>query len=166
MRRFPLALSASALLCLATSAHAAVTPAELAQRRTVSDYLTARAAAGDLGVSVADVADLAVTDQYRTEHNGVSHLYLRQKIEGLEVDGTEYGVHLDRRGQVFYTAGSFVDRLAERAAESIRTPFLTADEAVVAAAGALGLGEVDGLDLVSSDPEARDQRAVFANRAL
>src|SRR5262245_61436219 len=41
--------------------------------------------AAGLGLSQADLADIVVKDQYVTKHNGVAHLYLRQRHHGIEV---------------------------------------------------------------------------------
>jgi hypothetical protein len=36
-----------------------------------------------LGLGSGDVADLAVTSAYRSAHNGVTHVYLRQRHRGI-----------------------------------------------------------------------------------
>ncbi len=159
--------TAAVLLCAtATGAFAAQAGSDAAARRIALDYLGARASSGALGAQPADLADLAVTDQYQTRHNGVTHLYLRQRIHGLEVDGTEYGVHLDRHGRVLFADGSFVRDLAQRADAAGEKPRINADAAVIAAAARLGLGAVDALDLVEAELGAVDQRALFANPAV
>ncbi|MGH3113623.1 MAG: hypothetical protein ACRDOP_09160, partial [Gaiellaceae bacterium] len=40
--------------------------------------------AAKLGVTRADVADLAVTSAYRSRHNGVTHVNLNQRYRDLE----------------------------------------------------------------------------------
>lgn len=151
---------------VASMAAAAAAPAPDAARAAALGYLEQQATAGTLGAASADLADLAVTDQYQTRHNGVTHVYLRQRVNGLEVDGSEYGVHVDRNGKVFFAAGSFVPDLARRAEETWSRPSIAADEAVIAAADQLGMPAVTGLDLVSSDAGAIDQKAVFSNPAV
>lgn len=42
---------------------------------------------GEFGVSGADVADLAVASSYRSSHNGVTHVNVNQRLDGLEVFG-------------------------------------------------------------------------------
>ncbi|NJN53745.1 MAG: hypothetical protein HC804_02675 [Anaerolineae bacterium] len=39
-----------------------------------------------LGVTTADVADLVVTDQYVSQHSGVTHIYLQQQVDGIRVE--------------------------------------------------------------------------------
>ncbi|HYN39645.1 MAG TPA: M36 family metallopeptidase, partial [Rhodospirillales bacterium] len=158
---------AALLLCASTAtaaaaavARAADTNAEARSRALVAADLAARA--GELGLLADDVADFAVTDLYASRHNGLTHVYLRQRVNGLEVAGSEMNYSLKRSGEVFTRVGTFVPNVAARAAETAREPTLTADEAVLAAASALGLAEVDRLDLLSS-PGGADRAAVLAN---
>src|SRR5690606_4093022 len=64
-------------------------------------------------------------------------------------------------GRVFHVTGRPIAQLAERATASPRFPLLTADEAVAAAARALGIAHSVGLDLVEPGAGA-DQRTVFS----
>src|SRR5687768_16986501 len=47
------------------------------------DYLRARKA--DWGLSDADLEGYEVTDRYVSEHNKVTHIYLRQRLNGIPV---------------------------------------------------------------------------------
>jgi hypothetical protein len=118
-----------------------------------------------LGLTAADIADVAVTDVVPTRHDGVTHVYLRQRLQGLEIDGAELGIHVDRRGRVFHVAGGFVRAAAALAARLPSFPRLAPEEAVDAAARALGLGRVDRLDLVGAGAGG-DRFVEFANEAL
>jgi hypothetical protein len=164
---------AAAGLCLAfaVSASAATgtdfyrtAPSGAPPRAIALGYLSD--AAADFGVAAPDVANLSVVREFLTRHNGVTHLALRQTANGLEIDGTEYKIAVDRFGRVFHPAGRLLAGVEGRAAAALRTPGLSADEAVIAAAERLGFAAVDGLDIVSSDRSAVDQRVVFANRAV
>lgn len=123
-------------------------------------YLFAHA--GELGLATADLAELRVTDEVPTRHNGATHVYLRQKVHGLEIRGAEMGFHFDRAGRLFHRTGDFVPAVLARAAETARFPSLAPEEAVEAAALHVGLGPVDHLDLVDSF----DGTAVFANERV
>ena len=103
-------------------------------------YVDANAA--DLGVTRADVADLFVTSSYRSSHNGVTHVNLNQRFQGLEVFGGHATVNVAAGGKVVFAAGSFVNGL--RAATSADSD-TGATEAVEAAADALDLAEPTGL---------------------
>src|SRR5687768_9244896 len=74
---------AAALLAASIPASAAVT-ADEALTRALGHV---RANPSSLGVGAADVADLAVTSNYASGHNGVTHVNLNQRYQGLEVFG-------------------------------------------------------------------------------
>jgi uncharacterized repeat protein (TIGR01451 family) len=73
------------------------------------DYL--RAHAGELGLSPDDLADVVVTDRYVSRHNGVTHLYLRQRLDGLEVANSSLNINLTADGQVINVGNRFVANL-------------------------------------------------------
>lgn len=86
------ALTACACLQAATP-----DPVSLARDAVAQKALTA-------GLNADDVENLEVTDHYRSRHNGVRHVYLRQIVRGLPVvndtananiapDGRVFGVH-------------------------------------------------------------------------
>ena len=92
-----------------------------------------------LGLTEQDLADPLVTDAYTDAYNGVSHVYLRQRYQGLEVLGAEMGLHFDRQGQLIQQSGTFVPRLAAAVGGVGTAPTLTAIAATGTAARALGL---------------------------
>lgn len=81
-----------------------------------------------------DVASAVVTDEYVSQHNGVTHVYLRQRAGGLEVLGADATVNV-RDGAVLHTDHRMIDGLAD-AVSGARA--LSGPEAV--AAGALAVG--------------------------
>jgi extracellular elastinolytic metalloproteinase len=139
-------------------------PSPAPARAIALDYLVG--AAQDLGVAPADVAAMAVVRQFVSRHNGLTHLALRQTARGIEIDGTDYKIAVDRYGRVFHPAGRLLAGVAGRAGSALAAPRITADEAVVAAAAQLGHPEVDGLDLLFFDRGAVDQRTRFASGAV
>ena len=154
--------AAAVLLCAATTpASAAQAPADRERARQLAAAdLSAQAA--QLGLAAADVADFAVTDVVPTRHNGLTHVYLRQRANGLEILGAEMNLSFKRNGQTFTRVGGFVPNVAARAGEAGSEPGLSVDEAITAAASALGLGEVYRLDLVAA-PAGVDRATVMAN---
>lgn len=135
------------------------TARERAQKLAAADLA---AQASQLGLLAADVTDFAVTDVVPTRHNGLTHVYLRQRVNGLEVLGAEMNLSFKRDGRTFTRVGGFVPAVAARAAEAGASPRLSADEAIAAAASALGLAEVYRLDLLSSST-ATDRAVVMSN---
>ena len=92
---------------------------------------------GELGLTRDDLADVVVTDAYTSEHNGVSHVYLRQRYQGVEVYGANINVNVARDGSVLSFGSDFVPRLASSVNRT--EPVLDAPAAARAAAAAVGL---------------------------
>ena len=61
-----------------------------------------------------DILGCKVNDSYRTPHNGAAHVYLKQRYAGFEVHNAIIGVHMDEKGEVFYTTSSFVADLGSK----------------------------------------------------
>ena len=78
-----------------------------------------------------DLAEVRVTDEYTSDHNGVTHVYLRQQLDGEDVVGADATANV-RNGIVIYGVARFIHDLASNASGSQQiTP-----EAAVAAATA------------------------------
>lgn len=93
--------------------------------------------AASFGVTAADVEDLAVTDAYRSAHNGVTHVYLRQRLNRLDVlDGT-MTVGVGRDGKVFHTGSRLIGDLAASAAGAVALSPTQAFASAVAQLGAV-----------------------------
>ena len=99
------------------------------------DYLDAHA--GDLGLTRNDLRLAEVKDRYQTQHNGVTHIYLQQQYQGIDVVNAILNVNVDREGRVINVGDRFVHDLIK----SIETwtPTVTAGEAVAAVAERLGM---------------------------
>jgi extracellular elastinolytic metalloproteinase len=98
-----------------------------------------RAHASELGVTPADVEDVAVTSESKSKQSGASHVYLQQRYRGIPVWGADLTVNIARDGRVVGAEGHFVSRLAAAAAAAPAGPTLTAAEAFAAAATHLDL---------------------------
>lgn len=117
------------LLCLsALPALSAQETAEVAAVRHLQNKLT------DWGLEAADIADLAISDQYQSRHNGVTHIYYIQRYDGIEIYNALAGVHLNDQGEVLYSNHRFFDRLEQR---------VQARREVYTAAGALNVVAAD-----------------------
>ncbi|MFA9431823.1 M36 family metallopeptidase [Egicoccus sp. AB-alg2] len=100
-----------------------------------------REEAATYGLSSSDVADLAVRSSYVSRHNGVTHVNLNQRYEGLEVFGADTTVNIAADGSVVFVGGASVSGLAAAPTDAD----LTAADAVEAAAEALDLDEPEDL---------------------
>ncbi|WP_302467790.1 T9SS-dependent M36 family metallopeptidase [Pontibacter liquoris] len=65
----------------------------------------------DYKLSAADIADYVVTDQYVSKNNGITHLYLRQRFQGIEVEGANININIDRDGNVINIGNRFIPNL-------------------------------------------------------
>ena len=103
--------------------------------------------AAELDVGRADVADLAVTSNYRSRASGITHVNLNQRYQGLEVFGGHVTVNVAADGAVVFVGGDLVEGLK---AATAATPAVGAVAAVEAAADALELDEPADLRVISS----------------
>lgn len=110
-----------ASLLLASSASAFANP-EVA-RQALADRAEA------LGLSRADVADVEVTDHYRSRHTGVEHVWLRQRIDGLPVALALTNVNIGENERIWSLNSRFVSNAASRTAA--RQPTLGPREALL-----------------------------------
>ena len=128
-------------------------PASTAQDATadaVAAVTTHFRSAASVAASPADLADLAVTDAYTDAQTGASYVYLRQRVNGIEVFNGTAGAAVARNGLVYGPTERFVTNLAERASDPI--PAISAADAVRAAARELDIAEVGILALVRELP--------------
>ncbi|OAD20350.1 elastinolytic metalloproteinase Mep, partial [Candidatus Thiomargarita nelsonii] len=90
-----------------------------------------------LGLSQADLSDKVVKDQYVTQHNGVTHIYLRQEYNGIELFNGDIAIHIAKDGSVIKVNNQFVPNLSQ--AVNTTKPFISAIQAVQSTAQHLGL---------------------------
>lgn len=93
--------------------------------------------AADFGLTSAEVDGLIVTDQYASAHNGVTHIYLRQSVNDIEVYGANSAVHVSEDGAVIAVIGDFTPDLAANVTTASLQ--LTAVDAATEAADHLGV---------------------------
>jgi len=80
-----------------------------------------------------EVDGLRVARRYLTEHNGLTHLTLEQRVGGIEVFQAQLSVHINREGAVIAAAGELIPAAAH--AVNLARPPLPASEALRLAAG-------------------------------
>lgn len=111
-------------------------------------YLNSHAARFNL--SPTDLAQSRVTDRYTDRDSGITHIYFRQTVNGLEVENANINVAVSRSGNVITAAGGYVAGLAGTLPPP-GSATLTATQAVQKAADALGITiGVAGKTVVSS----------------
>ncbi|MCI0398430.1 MAG: M36 family metallopeptidase, partial [Chloroflexi bacterium] len=98
-----------------------------------------------LGLTEADVTNLVVDYQYVSQHTGVTHIYLYQQHQGLDVFNAILNINITSDGRVLNLGNRFVGNVA--GAANGRTPGLSAVEAVEAAAARLRLTIAEPLEV-------------------
>src|SRR5690349_10796876 len=130
--RGPLPVLGVALAVFAVSggvAHAQTTPRDIALKYAVDN-------AESLGVKPTDMTNLAVTSEYRSAHNQVTHVNIGQRRNGLEVFTGHVTVNVNRTNSVVFAGGNLVRGINDPV-PALRQSALDAGEAVDAAADAL-----------------------------
>ncbi|MCB2376371.1 M36 family metallopeptidase [Hymenobacter sp. BT635] len=131
------ALALAALLAIPALGSAQNAPLE----RALSQLSAQRSR---LGLSELDLTNPAVTNQYTDKHNGVTHIYLRQRHEGIEILNAVADAHVTSAGKVTALHSSFLPNVATAARAT--KPTLTPAQAVEAAARALQVAAPRGLN--------------------
>ncbi|MEM7352993.1 MAG: M36 family metallopeptidase [Acidobacteriota bacterium] len=110
-----------------------------------------------------DLAEMKVLKRFTSKHNGVTHLYFAQRLNGLEVANAQISINIHRDGRVINMANSFVANLKSMA--NTATPELGASDAIYAAADKVG-GEVSGLLVPLKGVATAEGETVFAGAGL
>lgn len=110
-------------------------PAQGDPRTIAEGYIRANVAA--LGLKAADLDDWILTDRTFSARTGLTHIYLRQRLAGIEVRGGDLAVSVLPDGRLIGLHQRFVSDLAH--AVNVRAPRITPREAVAAAAADLGV---------------------------
>jgi Ca2+-binding RTX toxin-like protein len=89
-----------------------------------TSYLEANAA--EFGLTLDDVQNFAVTSQHGDDHNGVTHIYLRQTYQGLQIVDADINLNVAADGSILSVYESFVTDVASLGLSA--TPVRTADQ--------------------------------------
>lgn len=65
-------------------------------------------------LSKDDISDLAVSDMYESENNGVTHIYLIQRYDGIEIHNAITSVHVTKDGKVFDSPSRFYSNIKQK----------------------------------------------------
>jgi hypothetical protein len=125
----------------------------IAQQQPLSRALSALTTqATRQGLSEQDVLNPAVTSQHTDAGTGLTHLYLRQRHQGIEVYGAVANATVAANGKLVTLHHSFLPNVAAQ----VRTtsPTLTAAQGVAAAARALSLPAPRALSVVKEGQPA------------
>ncbi len=103
--------------------------------------------AGALGLTPGDLNNFELTNRFVSDHTGVTHLYLRQTFNGLEIADANLNINIAADGSVINVGSSFIPGLQQRTTSTV--PSLSPIEAATAFASTLGYS-------TSTVPSVRD----------
>ena len=88
--------------------------------------------APELSLTSADMDGVYIAREYRTEHNGVTHIVFRQRYGGADILNAEWVVNIDRDGRVLNAGGRLFRRPANVSAPPMARGLAAARSAVKA----------------------------------
>lgn len=92
-------------------------------------------------------ANWFVTSQHISRTSGTHHIYFRQLLNGLELNGSESSIHINADGSILTKHLNFVDNANQRRQSGI-APGLTSIQAVEAVASQLGYSIDENLTII------------------
>src|SRR5690606_27674311 len=102
---------------------------------------------GALGLNDIDVADLYIANEVFSKKSQITHLYIVQRYQGVEIFNAISSVAI-KDGKVHYFANNFIGDIAQKINSSI--PSITPIVAIQKVSAHFGLGSVGNLTEVSS----------------
>ena len=117
-----------------------------------------------LGLTRADLAETVVQDAVTTAHSGLTHLYLKQRLDGIPVANRVTNFNIDAEGQVLSFGSQLVPDLAAKT--TARVPSLMPEEALAATAMHFGLSPDKNSPILLETLGGPTQGARFAAPAL
>ncbi len=94
-------------------------------------------------LSARDTREMRYTRDYKTRHNGVTHLTLQQRVNGVDVFGGEIRINVDSQGRVLNVSGEPMPNL--RSSMNLLRAKLSSADALSAAGGAAGVDEPEAI---------------------
>ena len=113
----------------------------------------------ELGLSAQDLADVKVVGDVPSRHSGARHVYLTQRLNGIDIYNASMSIAVTADGHIAHVGDRFV-RGADAALQAAEVRLGPVD-ALMHAAEALELGEVTGVDVLTS-LGGREQRATLS----
>ncbi|MES2688901.1 MAG: T9SS-dependent M36 family metallopeptidase [Bacteroidota bacterium] len=90
------------------------------------------------GFSASDIEQVVVTNQYTSKQNGITHIYFRQKYNGIELYNAVGALHI-RKNEIISTNQSFVNNIAAKV--TTQKAGINANNAIAVTAQHLNLKE-------------------------
>ena len=108
-----------------------------------------------------DVSDVKIVREYRTKHNGVTHVWAQQQHRGIPVLNGLFGLHVKPDGDVVHLGHRFVNDLSRRI--NTELPSISAAKALEMAMADLGF---NGFPAPSLRSKTNEQNLLFERGAI
>lgn len=105
------------------------------------------------GFDNADFQDFKVIQSYQSAHNGVTHVYIVQQYQGVEVEHAIFNINILPNGEVFHHGNRGVQQLANKIAKA--TPTMGCHEAYGLCLRDLGIADSELETLYNNGNEVR-----------
>jgi extracellular elastinolytic metalloproteinase len=119
--------------------------------------------ADSLGLTAGDVTDLLLTDNYRTQHNGITHVYFRQAYQGIGIWQAVANVNVNNQNRVISFGCSFLPNASARTNGTV--PLITAAAAIATVAASHNLPDPTDLQILQG-PNGPDLAATFSKGGI
>lgn len=113
----------------------------------------------ELGLTKSDISEIKITDNYTDDHNGLTHIYVQQQYEGLDIVGANLGLHFQNENEMLHVSNRLFKRVNQRLGSS--TLNISALQAVRSAATDLELNIQTPLEVVEA-PKGKNQLQVIS----
>jgi extracellular elastinolytic metalloproteinase len=110
-----------------------------------------------------EIANLELSSETRSKHNGLRHIYLKQTYEGIEIHGAVSNINMTKDGKVLSMGNRFKEDV-ERKVNATK-PEIDASAAVAAAARYLNTSIKGDLSVIEKG-DARKQEVVFTTAGI
>ncbi len=101
----------------------------------------------NFNLSQNDILDLEVSDAFFSKKTKINHVYVNQSYQGIRIHNAISSVAV-KDNYVFYYDNGFISNVASKI--NTITPTLNAEEAISSAVSQLGIGAVNGLQVINS----------------
>ncbi|MEM7368010.1 MAG: M36 family metallopeptidase [Bacteroidota bacterium] len=119
-------------------------------RQIADQYLNANLT--KLGLTASDIHAYRISDSYTSQHNGLTHIYLQQQYQQIDVHGAHLSIHI-QQDEVVAVQNRFIADL--RSKVSATAPGIPAKQAIDQAIGDLNFATVPIITAIASSEQVK-----------
>ncbi len=88
-------------------------------------------------LSINDISNFAITSQYTESKTGITHIYIRQTVDNIEVFNANSSLHIDKFGHLFHFNNAFIQNAKDKVSSTNIS--IDANNAMQSVANSLGI---------------------------